>query len=205
MGGVLADVYEPIGGTSRATVVIAAGYPGKYNTLPWTKSWAELIAAAGMNAIAYSNREPASDFLAVLRAIEAERIAVLASSGNVPVALSALKRDAPVRIACAALLYGYMLDVADAAAQFRFADPALSFDELDTTIPLLIARAGRDEMPGLDASIDSFVVKALARNVPLTLVNLAEAPHAFDLTHDSDETRAIVSGVLRFLGRFCCV
>ncbi len=174
------------------TVVIPAGYPGDYRKMPWTKSWIERITAAGMNAIAYSSEDPATEFLRVLRTVDGE-IAILACSANVPVALQALRRDAPVRIARAAFLYGYMLDVADMAAQFRFANPGVTADDIDRTIPLFLARAGRDETPRLNQTIDAFVREALARNMPLTLVNYPDAAHAVD-------TPAMIDDVLRFLG-----
>jgi len=47
--------------------------------------------------------------------------------------------------------------------------------------------------------MDRFVAKALAANLPLTLVNYAEGPHGFDLFADSDTSREIITSVLRFL------
>jgi len=47
--------------------------------------------------------------------------------------------------------------------------------------------------------MDRFMADALARNLPLTMVNHAEAPHAFDLVHDSELTREIIRQLLRFL------
>ena len=96
-------------------------------------------------------------------------------------------------LACAALLYGYLLDldgatsVAEAAAQFHFAVPPVSLDELPRQLPLLVVRAGRDAMPGLDATLQRFVTAARAREVPLalTLIDHAKAPHAFDLMDDT--------------------
>ena len=66
-------------------------------------------------------------------------------------------------------------------------------------LPLFIARAGKDEMPGLNDSIDRFVAGALARNLPLTLVNHPTAPHAFDLVDDSEATREVIRRILAFL------
>ena len=196
--GVVADFYAPGNDTA---VVIAAGYPGNFKAMASNQSWAERIADAGMTAIAYSDRDPVRDFLTVLGGIEARRIAVWSCSGNVPVALQALTRRSPVRIACAAFLYPYTIDVAEAAAQFRFADPAVTSDEIDASIPLFIARAGRDEMPGLNDRLDAFVQQALARNTPLTLVNYADAPHAFDVSGGRSETAEVIDAVLRFLSR----
>lgn len=205
VGGVLADVYSPAT-ASRSAVVIAAGYRDegyrqhmgcRFKDLPAIRSWAERIASAGMTAVTYSNRDPAADFLTVIREIGAERVGVWANSGNVPLALSALK--APSHVACAALLYGYMLDVAEAAAMFRFTNPALAFDEIDAGTPLFIVRAGRDEMPRLNESIDSFAQESLTRNMPVTIVNHAGAPHAFETAGDSEITREIVAQTIRFL------
>jgi dienelactone hydrolase len=214
LSGVLADIYSPASAERHTAVVIASGYPdagfekhtgSKFKDTQSTRSWAERIAASGMTAIAYSNREPAADFLSVLRAAGemADRVAVWACSGNVPVALSALTRNAPVRVRCAALLYGYMLDVDEAAAMFRFANPCagMSIDDLDAGTPMFIVRCGRDETPRLNESIDAFVSRALTRNVPITLVNHAGAPHAFDLTDNSKRSREIIAESLRFLIR----
>ena len=62
-------------------------------------SWGQLIAASGMVAIAYTNREPAADLDALLQhviehaaslGVDENRMGVWACSGNVPLALSAL-------------------------------------------------------------------------------------------------------------------
>ena len=105
------------------------------------------------------------------------------------------------------MLYGYMLDldggtgVAEAAAMFRFANPPAgkSLDDLPHDVPLFIARAGQEQCPDLNDSIDRFVAKALTLNRPITLVNHAEGPHSFDLLHDSDTSRQIIRQTLDFL------
>ena len=78
-----------------------------------------------------------------------------------------LMRTHPERgyLKCAALCYGFMLDldgstaVADAARQFGFSNPCSNrtFEELPRDTPLFVARAGRDEFPGLNGALDSFV------------------------------------------------
>ena len=40
---------------------------------------------------------------------------------------------------------------------------------------------------------------ALQRDLPVRLVNHADAPHAFDLFHDSEATREIIREILRFM------
>ena len=124
-----------------------------------------------------------------------------------PLALSALMREDSGPLRCAALCYGYMLDadganvVAEAARKFGFANPCAgrSVADLPKGLPLFVARAGRDETPGLNETIDRFVAEALAHNLPITLANHRDAPHAFDLFDDGETTREIVRQVLAFL------
>ncbi len=49
-----------------------------------------------------------------------------------------------------------------------------------------------------NASVDTFVAGALARDLPLTLFEPALAPHAFDLFDDSDSSREAIKATLRF-------
>lgn len=206
---------RPAGGNWPA-VIIVAGYPGPYKNLGWTVSMAQLVAVSGMVAVAYTDREPLSDLQAVFLhlqehapslQVDASRVGVVAVSGNVPTALAALMQHASRPPACAVFGYGYMLDldgsteVADAAARWRFANPCegKTVAELRQDVPLFIARAGRDEFPGVNASIDSFLRHALRANLPLTLVNYPEGAHAFDLFDDSPTSREIVLRSLRFL------
>jgi hypothetical protein len=66
-------------------------------------------------------------------------------------------------------------------------------------VPLFIARAGQEQFPRLNDTIDAFVATALGSNLPLTLVNHPTGPHAFDLFDDSDASRAVIRQVLLFL------
>lgn len=180
-------------------------------------SWAQLTAASGMVAITYTNREPATDVHALLQYvrhhaasldIDENRIGLWSCSGNVPAALSVLMRkDAPAYLRCAALSYGYMLDadgatgVADAARQFGFVNPCAEqlVEDLPRDIPLFLARAGHDQMPRLNETLDRFIAKGLACNLPMTFVNHATGPHAFDVFHDSETSREVVRRLLAFL------
>lgn len=208
-GPLTMDLYYPehmAAGARLPAVVLVAGYNDvgfeqkvgcKFKEMASAISWAQLIAASGLVAIAYTNREPAADLDALLAhlrqnadalGIDKNRLGVWACSGHVPLALAALARKdhAPgptgPGLRCAVLLYGMMSDLDE--------PPAL---------PLFIARAGRDQFEGFNDSIDRFVAKALAGNRPLTFVNHATGPHAFDLLDDSETSRAIVRQVLGFL------
>jgi hypothetical protein len=179
-------------------------------------SWARLAASSGMAAVTYGTLEPASDVHEVLRhlrenaaslGLDASRIAVWSCSGNVPNALQLLLRDAPVALRCAVLAYGLMLEppestfVAEAQKIFGFVNPTAgrTVADLRPDTPIFLARAGRDETPHLNDTIDHFVAAALALDLPLTLVNHRGAPHAFDAITDDDATRELIRGMIAFL------
>jgi hypothetical protein len=108
--------------------------------------------------------------------------------------------ERPDAFRAAALLYGYMLDVPPAAEQFGIGAPARGRPIEDLPrLPLLVVRAGQDQTPHLNASLDAFVTAALARDLPLTVINQAGAPHSFDLFDDSEASRSTIRAVLRFL------
>jgi ketosteroid isomerase-like protein/acetyl esterase/lipase len=222
------DIYYPPGHTNEApapAVVIVAGYPDagfermlgrRFKDMGSSVSWGRLLAASGMAAIAYANREPEADLHAAVRhvrenaaalGIDGERVGVWASSGNVPLALSLLMREGTEFLRCAALCYGFTLDlggstvVAEAAETYKFAYPCAgkSVDDLPERLPVFVARAGRDQVPGLNHALDRFVLAALARDMPVTLANHAEGQHAFDLLDDGDATREIVRQVIDFM------
>ena len=221
-GALLMDIYSPrdrSGGERVPAVVIALGFPdpkGFFRQMGWAVSWAQLIAASGRAAVLYGTRDPADDIHAVLRhirqnaatlGIQENRIGILAVSANVVVALSALMQDHS--LSCAALLFGYTLDldgstvVADAAKEYGFVNACAgkSVDALPANVPLYIVRAGREHFPGLNDAMDRFVAKALVRNLPMTLVNHHTGPHSFYLDDDSEASRDIIRGTLAFLQR----
>ncbi len=221
------DLYRPATAPPERplpVVVLVNGFPEpgfervlgcKHKEMAASISWAQLLAASGLAAIAYTNQEPVADLAALLRAlrsdaatlaIDPERVALWACSGNAPLALSVLLDRVP-GIVCAAILYGYTMDldggseVADMARKVGFTNPAASrsLAELSPDLPLFLARAGRDAFPGLNVALDRFVAHALRRDQPLSLVNHATAPHAFDLYDDGAVSRDIVRQVLAFL------
>jgi acetyl esterase/lipase len=178
-------------------------------------SWARLMAASGIAAITYTNREPARDARELLDyvrrnaatlGIDEGRIGLWASSGNVPLALSLLM-EAQVALECAVLCYGYMLDlggatgVADAAREWGFVNPAAgrSVDDLPKDVPLFVVRAGNDSFGRLNETLDRFLAEALRANLPVTFVNYPEAPHAFDLFVNDEASREIIRAILVFL------
>ena len=213
------DVYSPPGRTvadRSPAVVLVPGFPGAVKRIGSFVSWAELMAASGLVAITCATREPVTDMEAALGyvrehaaslGIDGERMGLLACSGHVPNALSVLARPRRGYLKCAAFCFGYMLDldgsaaVADAARQYGFSNPCTSgtFEDLPRRTRLFVARAGRDEYPGLNTALDSFLAAAVRDNRPVTFVNHATGPHAFDVMDDSSATRDVIRQVLSFL------
>jgi len=213
------DLYRPPARrTACPAIVFVTGLPDPGVTAMFGKplkdcapsiGWARLVAASGIVGVTYLNRTPA-DVTALVRHLRAEadtlgidpaRIGVWACSGHVPNALAVIAHEP---IACAALLYGYFdLDGtvrAEPAMQY-FALPAISIDELPRAMPMLVVRAGRDTTPGLDERLQRFVAAARARALSITMIDHAEAPHAFDLMDDTPATHAVIDDVLAFLRR----
>ena len=222
--GRLFDLYRPpdTAGPLPAVVLVTgfadpgfrtiAGCAFK-DTAPFS-SWARLLAASGLAAVTYSNVEPAADAPAVLAYlrdnaaeldIDAERFGLWACSGHAPTALAELCRTPQLPIRCAALCYGYTLDlegsteVADQGRQFRFAVPDVAPDQVPADVPLLIARAGADATPGVNASIDRFARYAETRPLDVEIAEHPTGPHAFDVLEDSDTSRAVIRRVIDFL------
>jgi acetyl esterase/lipase len=178
-------------------------------------SWAKLCAASGLCAVTYSNEESAdvhtllahlSDNSAAL-GIDASRIALWGCSGNAPMAVSLLLRPRNAAIRAAYLGYGFMFEaeggttIAEQAAKWGFDYPLAgkSAADLPADLPLFVVRCGRDEIPHINDSIDAFIASAIALNLPVTIANHADAPHAFDIVHDSPRTREIIGQAAFFL------
>jgi hypothetical protein len=227
-GALTMDIYYPLdseSGSRRPAVVFVAGYPDsgfqtmlgcKFKELGSSVSWAQLTAASGLVGITYTNQRPVADLQALFQhirqnsaalGIDANRIGLLASSGNVPLTLSILMGDDRAHLKCAVLCYGFMLDlegstaVAEASKMWKFANPGAgkSVDDLPKDVPLFIVRAGRDSTPHLNEAMDRFLVKALERNLPILFANHASAPHAFDLLQDSPASGWIIRQILAFM------
>lgn len=227
-GPLTLDIYEPPGSEGQApppAVILVAGYPDPgfrrivgcgFKEMGSTVAWARLIAASGIAAIAYTNREPVADLHVLLEVarhsaaswgIDETRIGLWASSGNVPLALSLLIQGSGEDVRCAVLFYGYMFDsqaaggVAEAAGRFGFVNPCegKTVGDLAGDVPLFIARAGQDEMPRLNEGLDAFLAGAVAHNLPVTFTNHASGPHAFDVFQDSEASREVVRLGLEFL------
>jgi len=216
------DLYLPEQLAEPASVmVLVTGYPDpgfeaktgrKLMELQANIDWAKLFAANGIAAVIYSNIEPNADAFLLLDflktqapalGLDRERIGIWSSSGNVPNAVNVLHTDTALR--CAVLLYGYMLDtkgdsiVADSSKAIGFVNPNRGMEHFPENAPILIVKAGKDELPGLNQSIDDFEAEALARNSPVSVIEFKEGVHAFDIFDDSQRSIEMIKLCLGFL------
>jgi hypothetical protein len=221
------DLYRP-GGPSAGrppAVILVAGFPDagtqkmlgcRFKEMQFTVSWAKLIAASGLAAVAATNREPSGDLAALIGHLSTNAevlgiaqapIGVMASSGHGALGLSMLMTSGPSHVGCGAFLYPYTMDldeatgVAEISKRFGFVNACAgrTAADLRTDVAVFFARAGQDAFPHLNASLDRLVSQGLARNLALTVVNYPAGVHGFDLMDPSDRSRDIVRSVLTFL------
>jgi hypothetical protein len=221
------DVYAPAGSARHEpvpAVIFVTGYSDEgarrilgcnLKDMASYVSWARLMAASGLAAITYTTRRPSTDVHSVLAhlrqhaaslGIDDERLGIWSCSGNVPNALSVLMEQYP-GVKCAALCYGYTMDlddatsVAEAATTFRFTNACVGrpIEDLPRDVPMFVARAGQDEMPNLNETLDRFITRAFALNLPVTATNHHTGPHAFDIVDDSDASRAVIRQIVTFM------
>lgn len=224
--GLRVDLYEPDSpARPRPWVLFVNGLPDPgaerllgcaVKDMASYESWGRAVAASGLVGVTHATgNDPAVDLQrawADLRTHGPElglargEGSIWACSSHVPNGLGLLLNAAPPPRS-AAFCYGFMLDldgaegVAEAQRAWRFANPAAGRGIGDLArVPTLVVRAGRDDTPHVNASIDAFARHALAVNFPITVVNYAEGGHAFDLEDDGPAAAAVVSQVLTFLG-----
>jgi dienelactone hydrolase len=205
------DLYRPEGAGNRPAVVFVFGIPdpgaiaffgAPFKDWQSYVDWARLVAASGLVAVLAQNREP-GDVTALFAHLRAHqdalgldgRYVVFAASGHGPQGLWTIAHEP---VAGAVLLYPYTLDVAAEAQAMHFAAPPVTVAELPQ-VALLVAKAGRDATPNLNAKLDAFVAAARARGVPVTLVEHAGGPHAFDIVDDSPRSHEVIAEILAFL------
>lgn len=222
-----ADVYLPARGGKRGpypAVVFVAG--GAENTKDWGiyRSLGRLFAASGFAAVPFNHRlrfprrqyeEGAADLLALVSylrknaaalEVDPERIAIWAFSGGGPM-LSVPMRERIAGVRCLVNYYAFMdtehVDLADAGVTREVAErfsPLAQFTASPASLlPLFVARAGKDDIPGVNASIDKFVAAALERNAPILLVNHPDGAHGFEHRNPDARSREILRLTIEFL------
>ncbi|QSQ18712.1 dienelactone hydrolase family protein [Pyxidicoccus parkwayensis] len=119
--------------------------------------------------------------------LDADHMGLLVMSGGGLWGVTpALQKQPPPGLRCVAAWYPML----DAPGQPKGTLPreALAAVDAKKALPLLVVRAGRDS-PALNTALDAFVKDAKGKGASLTLVELPEAHHAFDLVDDVESSR----------------
>jgi acetyl esterase/lipase len=225
---VLMDIYLPPD-LSRdekrpAVIFLHGGAKTAYQPKDWGiyTSWGRLVAASGFVGVTFTHsleypgslEKGARDVRAAVGYVRAnadkyhidrDRLGLIAYSAGGPMLSIAMSEEMPF-VRCLLGFYAFM-DVQQSdyrkteTPETLKAFSPITYLEKDANKipPLFIARAGRDQVPMMDDSIDRFVKEALARNIAFTLVNHPTGVHSFDNQNDDDRSREIIRGALAFM------
>ena len=212
-------------------LLVHGGLPDGIPVLPtaWRayKDWGTVLAQSGVAAVMFDHRlgypkhrvdeamseidqivrwlkQPASERGPASVALDAARMhAVTFSAGGLLVPEIARRHP---QFAGFVLFYPLLGTDASADNDARTAERLTFINVLPVLAqrrtPLLIFRAGADEIPGLLQRLDATLAAALKADANFELVNLPGAPHAFDFLRDAPDTRAAIRRtILRAGGR----
>jgi acetyl esterase/lipase len=186
-------------------------------------SWGQLIAASGFIAVTFNHRSPdehtsltdvggdVDELVEYVREhggelqIDKERLAIWAGSAGVPLGARSALRGTPSFVKCLVAYYG-PLDLQPLKSHWHltedevreFSAPTYLEESAEKLTPMLITRAGLDS-PELNATIDSFLKEASAKNVTLDFMTHPGGHHAFDVLDDVARSREIMKRTLEFM------
>src|SRR5688572_1699918 len=192
------DVYLPPEPTQTPPpVVVFVNGVGAANDLSlrhWGiyRSWAQLAAVRGMAAVLHDVRRghEAEDAAAALQfvhgqgqtlGVDGDNVLLWSCSANVRVGWPLATDPANAFVKGAVVYYG---------------SPDTTLRRVD--LPILLGRAGLDS-PFFNRAIDAMALRALSLNAPVTVMNVANGHHAFDLVDDDDQSRAAVQATLDWM------
>ncbi|HEU4390029.1 MAG TPA: alpha/beta hydrolase [Blastocatellia bacterium] len=225
----LMDVYVPslLSKSERrpAVVFIHGGTPQQYAPKDWGVyvSWGRLVAASGMVGVTFTHRlgypkphlaeaaQDVTDAINYVRAnadslqIDRDRICLAAYSAGGPL-LSLAMRGRLTFVKCLVSFYAF-LDIQQSELHRNNETPEMlrSFSLITYLAdapkfpPIFVARAGLDQIPALNDSIDRFVKEAIARNATIDFANHPTGVHGFDNQNDDDRSREIIRRAVDFM------
>lgn len=188
----------------------------QFRNWSWFISWCKLIAASGMAAIVYETVEPVNDLALLAKFVRSNQdkllidinyIGAFTCSAHTPTAISYILDSSNSIFNCAVIYYGFFLtqnfeflSQVDTLSKIRgFKAPRLADPKnWRKDVPILIFRAGLDNVPYINESIMNFYKTAIDQNLPVTLVNYPNGHHGFDGIDDNDTTRLIIKSTLEF-------
>jgi acetyl esterase/lipase len=215
-------------GEKRPAVIFIHGGSGAETTpKDWGiyTSWGRLTGASDLIGVTFTHRlnaektsleDAASDLAAAITYVRAnadslnidkDRICLTAYSAGGALLASAM-RDKPEYIRCLVGFYAFM-DVQQSGNLFavhesketlqKFSPINYLTADADKIAPIFIARAGRDQVPTMDDSIDRFAREAISKNISLTITNHPTGVHGFDNQNDDDRSKEIIQSAIAFM------
>ena len=194
-GELLMDVYRParvLKGARLPVVIFLNTFGFSRRGEEMYTAWAKAATAHGFAAINPDSRpdgiEEDFDLLSgYLRnhaaefSIDANQLAVQAVSGNVRAGFPLVENPRRTQVKAAVMYYGL-----GEVHEFR------------RDLPVLLVRAGLDRPP-LNREMGEFAATAIARNVPLTLLNYPGGHHGFDFVDPDAASREVIEQTFAFL------
>lgn len=225
----LMDFYLPpnLSKTDKRPVIIFihGGAKPEYTPKDWGvyTSWGRLIAASEFVGVTFTHRleypnkslentgQDVTNAIKYVRAnadqynIDKDRICLVAFSAGGSMLPAAMRGDTPF-IKCVVGLYAFM-DVRQTNYQKTESTETLKIFSAITYLeknagklpPMFIARAGLDEIPTMNDSIDRFINAALAKNIMLTFMNHPNGIHGFDNQTNDKRSREIIRAAIEFI------
>lgn len=206
-------------------VIIVLGYPdvagkkllgSEFKNYIQLVSWCKIISASGMVGIVYESVNPEKDIIILsnyLKAnedklkIDINKIGAWTCSAHTPTTISYILNGSDNIFKCAVVYYGFFLtndfkylpQIDTLSQNMGFKTPRLT--EPTTwrkDVPIMIIRAGNDNVPYINQTLASFFDKALNQDLSITLINYQNGVHGFDAALDNEITRHIIKSTLEF-------
>jgi dienelactone hydrolase len=206
-------------------IIIVLGYPdiagkkllgSEFKNYIQFVSWCKIIAASGMAAIAYESTNPEQDIITLSNylktnennlKIDITKVGAYTCSAHTPTTITYILNGSNNIFKCAVVYYGfflthdfkYLLQIDTLSQNMGFKTPRLA--EPGTwkkDVPIMVIRAGKDNVPYINQTLASFYEKALNQNLPITLINYSNGVHGFEAYNDNETTRQIVKYTIEF-------
>lgn len=206
-------------------VIIVLGYPdvagkkllgSEFKNYIQLVSWCKIISASGMAGIVYESVNPEKDIIALSNylkknedevKIDINKIGAWTCSAHTPTTISYILNGADNIFKCAVVYYGFFLtndfkylpQIDTLSQNMGFKTPRLSEPTVwRKDVPIMIVRAGKDNVPYINQTLASFYDKALSQDLSITLINYQNGVHGFDAALDNETTRLIIKNTIEF-------
>ena len=222
------DIYYPPDFDFKSkipAVIIVLGYPdvagkkllgSEFKNYIQLVSWCKIISASGMAGIVYESVNPEKDIIALSNylktnedevKIDINKIGAWTCSAHTPTTISYILNGADNIFKCAVVYYGFFLtndfkylpQIDTLSQNMGFKTPRLSEPTVwRKDVPIMIVRAGKDNVPYINQTLSSFYDQALSQDLSITLINYQNGVHGFDAALDNETTRQIIKTTLEF-------